>query len=354
MPALLVSISSGLIVTRVGRRQGPRLRRRSASSPARRRRSAAPASWSLLMALVPGLPEGPVPHRRPRPRVPRPVACSPKDVAADDASVAAVLAAEADARSRPRRRCSWRSTRASSRSSSTSPYDLIELVDGASGGDLLDRVRALRRKIAGELGIVMPAGPHPRRTSTCRARHVRRSACTASRSAAASRPPAGCSSSATTSTRYPGDDIIEPVFGLPARWVPIEFRAEAEIAGQHRRRPLRLVVDPPRRDRPPSRRQAARRAGREGAARLGQRAPTRPSSTTSPATGVGVGRGAARARSACSTSGCPIRDLVRILEVGRRACPGHQGARRPHRSRPPGARPGDHRRARRRRDRCRS
>ena len=31
--------------------------------------------------------------------------------------------------------------------------------------------------------------------------------------------------------RYPGDDIIEPVFGLPARWVPIEFRAEAEIAG---------------------------------------------------------------------------------------------------------------------------
>ena len=34
--------------------------------------------------------------------------------------------------------------------------DLIDLVDTASGGDLLDRVKALRRKIAGELGIVVP------------------------------------------------------------------------------------------------------------------------------------------------------------------------------------------------------
>ena len=33
--------------------------------------------------------------------------------------------------------------------------DLVDLVD-AGGGDLLDRVRALRRKMALELGIVMP------------------------------------------------------------------------------------------------------------------------------------------------------------------------------------------------------
>ena len=36
-------------------------------------------------------------------------------------------------------------------------FDLIELVDAASGGDLLDRVGALRRKLAAELGFVMPA-----------------------------------------------------------------------------------------------------------------------------------------------------------------------------------------------------
>jgi GT2 family glycosyltransferase len=36
-------------------------------------------------------------------------------------------------------------------------FDLISLVDNASGGDLLDRVGALRRKIATELGFVMPS-----------------------------------------------------------------------------------------------------------------------------------------------------------------------------------------------------
>ena len=35
-------------------------------------------------------------------------------------------------------------------------YDLIDLVDASTGGDLLDRVRALRRKLALELGIVIP------------------------------------------------------------------------------------------------------------------------------------------------------------------------------------------------------
>src|SRR5207253_9956884 len=34
-------------------------------------------------------------------------------------------------------------------------YDLIDLVDSSKGGDLLDRVRALRRKLALELGVVI-------------------------------------------------------------------------------------------------------------------------------------------------------------------------------------------------------
>ncbi len=34
--------------------------------------------------------------------------------------------------------------------------DLIDLVDGSAGGDLLDRVRALRRKVALDLGLVIP------------------------------------------------------------------------------------------------------------------------------------------------------------------------------------------------------
>src|SRR5207248_8672051 len=35
-------------------------------------------------------------------------------------------------------------------------FDLVDLVDPTRGGDLLDRVRALRRKLALELGIVIP------------------------------------------------------------------------------------------------------------------------------------------------------------------------------------------------------
>ena len=35
-------------------------------------------------------------------------------------------------------------------------FDLVDLVDPSRGGDLLDRVRALRRKLALELGIITP------------------------------------------------------------------------------------------------------------------------------------------------------------------------------------------------------
>src|SRR3546814_17313571 len=35
-------------------------------------------------------------------------------------------------------------------------YGLMDLVDAARGGDLLDRVRSLRRKVAMDLGLVIP------------------------------------------------------------------------------------------------------------------------------------------------------------------------------------------------------
>ena len=102
-------------------------------------------------------------------------------------------------------------------------FDLIELVDGSVGGDLLDRVGALRRKIASELGFVMPSirtrddvdVARPRRTSC---------ASTVSRSARGEAPPGRVLVIGDDLGGLPGDDIAEPVFGLPARWVPVEFR----------------------------------------------------------------------------------------------------------------------------------
>lgn len=108
-------------------------------------------------------------------------------------------------------------------------YDMIELVDGSNGGDLLDRVGALRRKIASELGFVMPAirtrddPTLPAHTYVVRVHGVE-----IGRGEA---PPGRILIIGDELGHLPGDDIREPVFGLPARWVPIEFRAEADVAG---------------------------------------------------------------------------------------------------------------------------
>ncbi|MBS2939987.1 FHIPEP family type III secretion protein [Nocardioides sp. J2M5] len=107
--------------------------------------------------------------------------------------------------------------------------DVIDLVDAASGGDLLDRVKALRRKIAGELGIIVPPvrtrdnidlpastyaiklfgievarGEAPRGTVLAIGDHV---------------------------GSMPGRATREPVFGLEASWIPAELRVQAELNG---------------------------------------------------------------------------------------------------------------------------
>ena len=108
-------------------------------------------------------------------------------------------------------------------------YDLVELVDPASGGDLLDRVKALRRKMALDLGIVLPLvrtrdnldlPPH---TYAVRVHGVE----------------VGRGEAPTGAVLAIGDDLSvlpgivtrEPVFGLPAKWVPTELQQQAELMG---------------------------------------------------------------------------------------------------------------------------
>ncbi|GIU89608.1 MAG: hypothetical protein KatS3mg010_0707 [Acidimicrobiia bacterium] len=108
-------------------------------------------------------------------------------------------------------------------------YDLIDLVDPARGGDLLDRVRALRRKLAMELGIVIPLVRTrdnldlPAHTYSVRVHGVE-----IGRGEA---PPGHVLVLGDDMPNLPGMATREPVFGLPARWVPIEFRHQAEITG---------------------------------------------------------------------------------------------------------------------------
>ena len=106
--------------------------------------------------------------------------------------------------------------------------DLVPLVDGL-GADLLDRVRTLRRSLATELGIVMPAvrtrdsAMLPQSTYTISINGVE-----VSRGQA---PPGMVLALGDGLDGLPGRDAREPVFGLTGRWVPTEVRAQAELLG---------------------------------------------------------------------------------------------------------------------------
>ncbi len=106
--------------------------------------------------------------------------------------------------------------------------DLVDLVDTA-GGDLLDRVRALRRKLALELGVVMP----PVRTRDdldlpLSAYSIRVSGVEV---ASGEAPPGTVLAIGDNLEHLPGRAGIEPVFGLAAKWVPAGLRHQAELTG---------------------------------------------------------------------------------------------------------------------------
>ncbi|STD11696.1 Flagellar biosynthesis protein flhA [Dermatophilus congolensis] len=107
-------------------------------------------------------------------------------------------------------------------------YDLIDLVDAANGGDLLDRVRALRRKLAQEIGVVVPLVRTrdnldlPPRTYAIRVHGVEVARGTA---------PAGMVLAIGDDLDdLPGTPTTEPVFGLAAKWVPGELREHMALA----------------------------------------------------------------------------------------------------------------------------
>jgi flagellar biosynthesis protein FlhA len=108
-------------------------------------------------------------------------------------------------------------------------YDLMDLVDPGRGGDLLDRVRALRRKVAMDLGVVIP----PVRTRDnielppnsyaikVHGVEVGRGEAPAGMVLVIGDPPVG----------VPGTPTSDPVFGMQATWIPAEFSSEAEMGG---------------------------------------------------------------------------------------------------------------------------
>ena len=108
-------------------------------------------------------------------------------------------------------------------------FDLVDLVDASRGGDLLDRVKALRRKVAMETGLVIPLVRTRDNLDLPASQYV---IWLNGVPAAKGTSPAGTVLAiGDMLDGLPGRATREPVFGLPAKWVPVGLQRQAEMAG---------------------------------------------------------------------------------------------------------------------------
>jgi flagellar biosynthesis protein FlhA len=225
IPALLVSMSAGLIVTRAATEDdlGSDLLRQFTMH---KRVLQIAGAVVCLMAMVPGLPKIPflvigalvlfissrvkADARPPREEEVPALEAGPTEPAPDSPEALAI-----DMRVEPLEL--------------ELAVDLVDLVDPVRDGDLLDRVKALRRKIAKELGFVMPLVRTrdnldlPSHTYAIKVHGVEL--------ARGEAPPGTVLVIGDDLSTLPGTRTREPVFGLPAVWLPMEFRHQAEMAG---------------------------------------------------------------------------------------------------------------------------
>jgi flagellar biosynthesis protein FlhA len=112
-------------------------------------------------------------------------------------------------------------------------YALVPLVDAEQGGDLLERVTAIRRSTALEMGLVVPPirirdnmqlQPHEY-SIKIRGVQVGKGELRVDRLLAIS--------SGTPQETIPGIDTHEPAFGLPGKWIRKSDRDRAELSGHN-------------------------------------------------------------------------------------------------------------------------
>jgi flagellar biosynthesis protein FlhA len=108
-------------------------------------------------------------------------------------------------------------------------FDLVDLVDTARGGDLLDRVKALRRKVAMETGLVIPLVRTRDNLDLPSSQYV--IWLNGVPVAKGSSPAGTVLAIGDALDGLPGRPTREPVFGLAAKWVPAELQRAAEMAG---------------------------------------------------------------------------------------------------------------------------
>jgi flagellar biosynthesis protein FlhA len=116
-------------------------------------------------------------------------------------------------------------------------YGLIPLVDEKSGGDLLERIRLLRKQAALELGILVP--PIRIRDDVRLQPNEYVVKVRGSEAARGEVMPRLLMALDTGSVvqQVEGETTFDPSFGMPAKWVPQKTRVDAEAAGY-------VVVEP--------------------------------------------------------------------------------------------------------------
>ncbi len=234
IPALILSTATGLIITRAS--SGAPLGRDVVTQVLASPRAVGLAGLALAsFVLAPGLPKLPfllvgsgfallataMGKRRPTPGTPPPSTSSPPPAPAAEQLVELIA---------------------------TDPLELeiglelIPLADPAQGGDLLERITVLRRRIAEEMGLIVPP-LRVRDNLSLRSSQYLIKLSGARIAQGEVRPgqvlvmdPAGGRPAIS------GMDTTDPAFGVPARWVPEARRTEAEMLGLTVVEPATVII----------------------------------------------------------------------------------------------------------------
>ncbi len=221
IPALLLSLSTGIIVTRAAGEHD--LGHSVVQQLSRFRRVVRTAGLIMaILALVPGLPKLPFliiggavfffGRRLPSDVTPDGAQAEPNPIEVPDESpetLAAAMAVEP--------------------LSLELGLELIDLVQADRGGDLLDRVKLLRRNIANELGIVMPK-VHTR--DNLDLPNVDYAIKVHGVEVARGQAPRGkLLAIGENLDHLSGIDTRDPAFGGRAKWIPIGLSHQAAVAG---------------------------------------------------------------------------------------------------------------------------
>ena len=116
-------------------------------------------------------------------------------------------------------------------------YSLIPLVDVAQGGNLLDRVVMIRRQCALEMGIVVPTIRIRDNIQLKPNAYVIKIKGIEVAKGELMLDHFLAMNPGTVTEEIPGEDTVEPAFGLPAVWIHEAYRERAELSGY-------TVVDP--------------------------------------------------------------------------------------------------------------